>query len=119
MRPRPRLVSHRSPFIPIDVLLGQTSGRFEALLDTGFDGDVVVPEHFTASLGAPDEYRVFRLADGSLTVGETFSGQVVLGPVGTFPARVVSLGDECLLGLGVAHRCSVLLDHGQRVIVEP
>lgn len=115
----PRLVSQRSPFIPIDGLFADKRAHYEALLDTGFDGDVVVPEHFAVDLGPPNEFRVFRLADNTQTVCEVFFGQVELGPLGVFPVKLVALGNECLVGLRLAHRFAVLLDHGRQVVIEP
>ena len=35
-----------------------------------------------------------------------------------FPAVVTGLGDEALVGVGLAAHFTVILDHGRRVIVE-
>ena len=114
-----RLVSDRSPYVPLDVFLPGKSGSFESLLDTGFEGDVVIPESFAADADPSDEYRRYRLADGSRTWGAVYFGTIRLGALGTFPARIVALGDECLIGLRVANRFKITLDHGRELVVEP
>ncbi len=115
----PPLISSRFPYIPLEIILPRKSGRFEGLLDTGFEGEVVVPEGFAADAGPADEYRIIRLADGSEVLTEVHFGEVDLDALGRFPVRVVALGDECLVGLGLANRFAITLDHGRRLIVEP
>jgi hypothetical protein len=39
--------------------------------------------------------------------------------LGPFPAVVIVLGDEPLVGAGAAQHVTIVLDHGQRVIVQP
>jgi predicted aspartyl protease len=113
-----RLVSANPPYLPILVQIRQTSRRLEALLDTGFDGDLVVPVAMRASLGRPDHFGRFRLADGPRALADAYAGEVNFGPLGSFPAEIVALGDECLMGRGLADRFSILLDHGRQIIVE-
>jgi predicted aspartyl protease len=114
-----RLVSQRFPYFPIRVDLGRHVGDFEALLDTGFDGEVVIPESFAHGLGRPDQFRRFLLADGSESYGRVYRGTVTIGPFDSFPVEMVALGDECLVGARLASRFLITLDHGQRVIIEP
>ena len=42
---RERVVSTRSPYVRVTVVIDGQSGNleFEALIDTGFDGEVIVP----------------------------------------------------------------------------
>jgi len=41
----PRLEKHRFPYLPVRLTVHDRSANVEALLDTGFDGTVVVPAH--------------------------------------------------------------------------
>ena len=61
---------------------------------------------------------MYRLTDGSPIIRPTDSGTVAVGRLGEFPVRVVALGDECLVGMRLANRFSITLDHGQRIVVE-
>ena len=115
----PRLVSERSPYVPITVSLRQRASSFEALLDTGFEGDLMVPAAFAANVGPPDLLRLFVLADGSETMGGIYFGAVDLGPLGTLAVQIGALGDECMIGLRIAHRFRVTLDHGRQIVFEP
>ena len=40
------LISARYPYIPLIVVVNKRSETIEALLDTGFDGDIILPEGF-------------------------------------------------------------------------
>lgn len=114
-----RLASLRPPYVPITVTVRQATRRYTALLDTGFDGDIIVPRSFASVAGTPNGYAAFILADGSSGQTEIFLGSVDLDPLGTFPADVLALGDECLMGRGLADRFKIILDHGRELVIEP
>lgn len=114
-----RLVSSRVPYIPVTVTFGGRTERIDALLDTGFEGDLVVPEFLALQADDPDGEQVLQLADGSRIVRSFYRGSITVGQLGAFPGLVVALGEECLMGLRLASRFAVTLDHGRRVIVEP
>ena len=114
-----RLVSTRYPYIPIVITIRHLSASFDALLDTGFEGAVIVPASFTTTAGAPDAYARLRLADGSRVRRPAFLGTAELGQLGSFPVEIAALGDECLMGRELADQFTITLDHGQRIIVEP
>jgi predicted aspartyl protease len=40
----PTFTSAHFPYIPVTVVLNERTESVEALLDTGFDGDVIIPE---------------------------------------------------------------------------
>lgn len=114
-----RLVGAHFPYILITVDVGAGPIAFEAMLDTGFEGAIIVPSAFARNAGTPKGYGVFTLADGSQTAGPAFTADVAVGPLGTFRVEIVALGNECLLGLRVANRFKITLDHGREIVVEP
>src|SRR5439155_17483775 len=59
------VTSDRFPYLPLYLEVRQRNERVEALVDTGFDGDVVVPSDFIADTERPDSYLSCRLADTS------------------------------------------------------
>lgn len=48
-----------------------------------------------------------------------YAGTVDLAALGHFPAVVMALGDERLVGRRITDQLRLILDHGQRVIAEP
>ncbi len=114
-----RIVSSRFPYIPVRVQLGQRTINVEALLDTGFDGAIILPADLLAN-GAPAEsYVRVVLADGSRVLAATSVGTLQIGEMTPFRARVIALGDEPIIGLTATNRYYIGLDHGRQVIVEP
>ena len=113
------LTSRRSPYLTLSVHVNGQVRRFEALLDTGFDGEIVVPEDSPLVAGRPDKYASTMLADGSLSLHAAFRGHVDLPPLGSYQVQVIALGDECLIGRGVSDRFRVTFDHGQTLTIEP
>jgi predicted aspartyl protease len=57
------LISARYPYIPLTVVVNKRSETIEALLDTGFDGDIILPEGLLTNGKPPDSYLRFTLAD--------------------------------------------------------
>ena len=95
-----RLESTRFPYIPITISVNQLTTTFDALLDTGFDGE-------------------FILASGSAVYRPVFLGTATTGFLGKFPVEIAALGGEYLLGRGLSDRFAITRDHGRQIIVEP
>ena len=115
----PRLESHHFPYLPIRLHVRQRTVELEALLDTGFDGHLVVPPSVVANGQAPDGHASWTLADGSSVLAPYYLGTVEVGTLATFPVMVTALGDEPLVGCEFAQHFTITLDHGVRLIVEP
>ena len=115
----PRLESERFPYLPLRLVVRDQTHEIEALIDTGFDGDVAVPPDVLADGEPPDDYQRWSLADGSQVVAAYNIGTVTLVGVVSFAAAITALGDEAIVGRGVIDRVRLTLDHGDRVIVEP
>lgn len=113
-----RVISTRFPYLPLRLLIGQTTRTLEVLLDTGFDGAVAVPLDWITDAGSPFDYISWTLADGSTVRAAAYFGLVQIGTLPSFSVLVTALGDEPLAGRGVSDRFSITLDHGQRVIIE-
>lgn len=113
-----RLESLDFPYIPLRISLRNRSLNVQALLDTGFDGDVALPLGLLLNSG-PDRYTLWTLADGSEVVAPAFLGTVELGEFDALPVLVNAIGDEPLIGRGLSDRFLITLDHGRRIIVEP
>lgn len=114
-----RLESERYPYLPLAISAGERIIHVDAVLDTGFDGDIVPPVRAFADNLPPDDYRTWELADDSVVAPPVFCGSVQLDSFAPVEADVVLLGDEPIVGRGISDRYRVILEHGERVIVEP
>jgi predicted aspartyl protease len=114
-----RVVSTRFPYIPITVTIGNRTEDIEALLDTGFDGFVIVPPGLVTNSDPPDGRLQYFLADGSAIIAPVYRGTVTIGQFGPYRTIITVLGDEALIGRRLTARFTVTLDHSTRVIVEP
>jgi predicted aspartyl protease len=119
-----RITSARFPYIPIRIAIAGNPNpgtiEVDAFVDTGFDGDVVLPESFILELGEPRTTARWRMADGSLVVTGSYAANVELvGLPGQHPVRVSLLGPQAFVGRALTDRFRLILDHGRQVIVEP
>jgi hypothetical protein len=69
-----RVVSAKFPYIPVHIQIRQRITDVEALLDTGFDGDVVVPPGLSTGGQAPTGYEQWTLADGRVVTAPYYAG---------------------------------------------
>lgn len=94
------------------------------MLDTGFTGDIAVPEALLGDVaGTPDAYASLRLADGSSTFAAVYQGYVFFYELEDdvhvrLHVTILAMGEEPLVGRGLMDRFRVTLDHGRRLIIE-
>lgn len=112
-----QLISSRFPYLPISLQMRQERYENQAMLDTGFDGDMAVPASVLEGQ-EPDLYQRWTLAEGSQIVVPVYRGTVQLGVFQPASVLVIAMGEECIIGLGILNRFSVLFDHGERVVVD-
>ena len=112
------LESKRFPYLPLLLIVSGHSQAVEALIDTGFDGDLAVPPAMLAGDEPPDGQHHWILADGSEVFAPYYLGTVQVGDVGSYPALITALGEEPLVGQGITDQMRLVLDHGRRVVVE-
>jgi len=114
------LVSTDYPYLQVEVTIRSFRSRFRALLDTGFDGSLTLPEALRSQLGKPDMFVRTRLADGTEKKFPAYKGGVEIVGLGVvYLTRFTLLGDECLMGQGIIKRLRVTFDHGNQIVVEP
>lgn len=90
------------------------------MVDTGFTGDLVVPESsLPRDIGEPDHIRIYRVADDRFTRAPMFNGELeIIGLPSVKDVTVAALGSKYLIGLGIIERYVVTLERGEQVIVE-
>lgn len=111
-------VSDKFPYIPIQVEFRHRKEKVEALLDTGFDGYVILPESIVSNGEPADEYLLWRMADGSIISAPAYKGVIRIGNIVMDRIVVTILGSKPIVGRSVIANFKITLDHGKRVIVE-
>lgn len=108
------------PSLQLRFQIGPFHGEATALVDTGFDGHLAVPEAVIEALAQPLYMRPVQLADGQVVQVAAYSGtlELVLQP-SLIPVVIIALGDEYLVGLATINHFRLTFDHGQRLVVEP
>lgn len=112
------MTSPRFPILRIRVELAGRVFEENALLDTGFDGEIVIPKSRAQGL-QPDDIGRFVFPDGTEVEPELFKGVARLNDLEPVPVEIIALGAEFIVGIRLLSRYEVILDHGQRVIVNP
>lgn len=115
-----RAISDRFPFVEIAWEVRGQSGQILAFIDTGFDGYLMLPSEWLYQFGMPDTLDWWQLADGSIVVTPVYEGFASIKGIDEhLPVKVIVMGDEVIVGLKFLCHYLVILERGQRVIVEP
>ena len=110
------MISSRFPYLTVNVNVGGLSLVESALLDTGFNWDFAIP--VSRSIGMqPVRREWIMLASGREEDALVFTGNIQLGDLEPVPAEIIAMGSNFVIGTGILRHYEVILDHGQRVIV--
>ncbi len=106
-------MSRHSPYPYLQVQCRIYDREFDAsgLVDTGFDGGLVIPESERFGLPQPPRQVLVRLGDGSLARTGEFVGTVSLGKR-QMKVTVMFLGEEYLIG---RHRSTTFMFSSRRI----
>lgn len=94
--------------------------EYQTVFDSGFSGDVVIPEHVAVDIGLKaGGVAEITLADGSTTIVKLYLCRVKIGRI-TQEASTIILGDEVLIGMGLMQPYDICIRAGtSEVIIEP
>jgi predicted aspartyl protease len=113
------IISHNYPFLPIRIEVRGRRYEALALLDTSFQGDVVVPTTLLGDdWGLPDARVSWVLADGGVIDTPVYSGTLEIVGFNPLVSAIVPLGRDYILGRGIIDRFEVSFDHGHTVVVK-
>ena len=108
------------PYIPIRITIEEWETEAEALLDTGFSGEIVIPETaMPEDIGPPAYHAPYRVADDREILAPVFYGNIQipgLPPVSDI--AIVVLGSRYIIGVGVIGLYRIILERGTQVIIE-
>jgi predicted aspartyl protease len=109
-----KLISTRYPFLPLNIHVRVTRRKnidlhTQALIDTGFSGDIVVPATEELKQHSPGAYATWTMADGSEVLAPIFLGSIRFPQLDEDVAEMVGvtvtvLGDQALIGQSVLRR---------------
>ena len=106
----------------MEIRVGGSRGEISlnAIVDTGFSGDVSLPTSIAVQLGLELwGSEVFELADGNRVEGLVFAGRLVLEDEEREAEIVLSNSQEALLGTGLLRgRCLEIDFRSKRVIIQ-
>lgn len=114
-------LSTHFPYLPIHIQIGTSSKLsldVEVLVDTGFGGGVAIPRGTLDLSNLPFMNTKWVLADGSEILTPAYLGYVRIGEFEPVLSAIIVLGDEPLLGRQVLNHFTLILDHGQKIIVK-
>jgi predicted aspartyl protease len=124
-----KLTSTKYPYLPLTIRVRVNKSKqialdTQALIDTGFSGDIVVPTTGELKQFPPDAYATWTMADGSEVMAPIFLGTIRFPQLDEDVGEMVGitvtvLGDQPLIGQSVLRRFTLTLDHGKQVILEP
>lgn len=100
------------PSLGMRFAVDQVADEAVALVDTGFDGHLVVPNALIGRLSQPIYLRRVRTASGEIVQVPVYLGTVeLIDAPGQWDALVIALGDEYLIGLALINHFKVTFDH--------
>ncbi len=108
------------PYLPIRVVVNGWATEAEALLDTGFSGEIIVPEDaLPDDIGPPAYFITYRVADNRIVSSPVYYGDIEIP--GLPPISDVAIGalaNRYIVGVGVMEQYRIILNRGRQVIVE-
>lgn len=116
-----RVTSVHIPYVPISVEIPEVGLKadFTALLDTGFNADIVVPGSAVSDDVPALLQADVRLADGSRITLPMYLGTVRIGDTTIGLVSVMVMGDEAVVGLNIIMRFQLIIDHDRLLSMEP
>jgi predicted aspartyl protease len=124
-----KLISHQFPYVPLTIHVRLSPRQTfdldtQALINTGFSGDIVVPASGELKQHPPDAYATWTMADGSEVLAPIVLGTIRFPQLETDAAEMVGvtiivLGDQAMIGQSILKHFTLTLDHGKQVILEP
>jgi len=94
--------------------------EYSTVFDSGFSGDVVIPEHMAVDIGlATGGVAEITLADGSTAIVKLYLCKVKIGRI-TQQASTIIMGDEVLIGMGLMKPYDICIRAGtSEAVIEP
>ena len=111
---------HNSVRVETEIIGSYKTVGYAAIFDSGFTGDVVIPESMAVDIGLKSGgVAEIELADGSTQIINLYLCKVKIGDI-TQEAATIIIGGEVLIGMGLVKPFDVCLRAGTaEVVIEP
>lgn len=110
----------RYPSLSVRFTIDAAIRELAALVNTGFDGYLVVPSALVSVLPPPAFGQPVETASGQVVAVRVFPATIEFVDVpGPFDGLAIALGNEFLVGLLSINHIRVMFDHGRQLLVEP
>lgn len=111
---------HRSVRIETDIIGEYKTLGYGAIFDSGFSGDVVIPQSMAVDIGlGRGGVAEVELADGSTTIVKLYLCKVKVGNI-IQDASTIIMGEEVLVGMGLMKPFDICLRAGtSEAVIEP
>ena len=113
-----KVISSNFPYLPVQIIVNENVYKIEALIDTGFDGAIVLPPKLFSNGKSPKRYVDCKLADNSVIEVPIYIGSIKLSDKKINSITVLIMGDEPIIGRSIIKHFKVILDHGRKIVVE-
>ena len=114
-----RFDSHGQPFLPVELSGLRGTVTLQALVDTGFDGDLCIPLALAMTIGLElKDADYVELADGSIRRELIFRGNVRIGDLAPREGEIVLTdSDQPLIGAGMFEKLKLEIDYGALTVL--
>ena len=112
------LISSHFPYLHLRVTIKHHSLDVEAMLDTGFDGEIILPPGLVTNGELPFWYVDCKLANESIVKIPAFKCSLKLANKKINEVTALIMGDEPVIGREIIRYFKVILDHGRKIVVE-
>ncbi len=114
-----RIISEDPPYVGVQVRIRGQEFEGPALLDTGYDGTLIIPDSLVALLGQGDTTSTIIVGDGRPVESPVYFGSLEINGLTPIPLLpITAIGDEFILGRGLMDRYRVCFDHGEQITIE-
>ena len=104
-----------TPRVRVEIVGYRGSVKVDAILDTGFNGELCVPIPIAIQLGLElIGESLVTYADGRVEAELLFAGKAKVGEVEREVEITLTRGDEAILGTSLLREAKVLLDFKER-----
>lgn len=109
---------NHEPIIDLILALGDRSKNFSAVIDTGFNGYISIPEkHIESSDWLFIGYEEYELASGEIVKAKTFLGGIVFDNKKTQTFIVSSPSEDILIGTRLFENKTLFIDFVEKKII--
>ena len=105
------------PYLQVRCRIHDRIFNASGLVDTGFDGGLVIPASQARGLPEPPRQVIVRLGDGSITRTAEFVGAISLGNKRML-VTVMFLGSEYLIGRQIVDQLRLCFHYGRYLEIE-